>query len=75
MEKFKTKKEFYEFANDKMLVDIGTAVKWFYENDYNVFNESVEEVGGFFEIVRNEIMEYTFYYDTQKKDVLIYRES
>lgn len=66
MEKFKTKKEFEAFANDKLMFEEESAIKLFYQNDYSIFKESVELVFFYQEV----FYDYCCYYDV-KKDIII----
>ncbi len=66
MEKFKTKKEFEEFANDKLMFEEDEAIKLFYQNDYSVFNESVKCIYS----CQEPYYDYAYYYDA-KKDIII----
>ena len=66
MEKFKTKKEFEEFANDKLMFEKDSAIKLFYQNDYGVYNDSVECIYS----CQEPYYDYAYYYDA-KKDIII----
>lgn len=67
MEKFKTKKEFEEFANDKLMFETESAIKLFYQNDYSVFNASVECIYS----CQEPFYDYAYYYDAKKGIIIV----